>query len=275
MRATALMYSGPPVPGVTWRRIATAFFYILWRDVWVTLKDWRGFVGVTFVQPMMMLFVFGWLLPRIGQLPGSYTFLLFPGVIAMVILLTAMQAVSFPLIIDFGYTREIEDRLLAPIPVVWVGLAKIAFAALRGLAAGIFSGVLAYALLLPGQDMREWHGLLLFLVAILTALCGAAAGLALGTLVESANVSLVFSIAITPLGFMGCVYYRWQMLRGIRWFQVLSCLNPLTYGSEGLRAGMTLTMPHMPVRYVLLGQVISLLVLSYFGLAGFQKKAVQ
>jgi len=274
MSSITLSRSNLWVARAAWRRTAIVFCHILWRDIWVTLKEWQAFIGITFVQPVMMLLIFGWLMPRLGQLQSSYSLLLIPGTIAMVILLTAMQSVSFPLIIDFGYTKEIEDRLLAPIPVAWVGLAKMTFAAVRGLAAGILLGSLAYLFLIHGQHLGAFHWPLLFLVATLTAFCGAAAGLGLGTLVKPANLSLVFSIVITPLGFIGCVFYPWKQLDDIPWLQVLTCLNPITYGSEGFRAGMTPATPHMSVSLVLLGQVISLLALSYFGLTGFLRKAV-
>jgi ABC-2 type transport system permease protein len=273
MTTITLTRSNLVVPRPALRQTAIAFWYILWRDIWVTLKDWRTFFGMTFVQPVLLLFVFGWLLPRLGQLPSSYSLLLVPGIIAMVILLTAMQSVSFPLTIDFGYTREIEDRLLAPVPVVWVGLAKMVFAAVPGLVSGLLLGALAYALLIDRHAMGI-HPVLLLLVATLTAFCGSAAGLALGTLVKLNNVSLIFTIVITPLGFLGCVYFPWNMLGGIRWLQVLTCLNPLTYASEGLRAGMNTVMPHMPVAFVLTGQFISLVGLGSLGLRGFSKKAV-
>ena len=46
--------------------------------------------------------------------------------------LPGVQAVALPLVQDFGYTREIEDRVLAPMPVWAVAAEKVASGAIAG-----------------------------------------------------------------------------------------------------------------------------------------------
>ena len=59
------------------------------------------------------------------MLPASYKSLLLPGIIAISMVFTGIWAVAMPLIAEFQFTREIEDRLLAPIEVAWVAVEKV------------------------------------------------------------------------------------------------------------------------------------------------------
>ena len=60
-----------------------------------------------------------------------------------------VQAVALPLVQDFGYTREIEDRVLAPMPVWAVAAEKVAGGAIQVLLASLV--VFPLALVHPGQ----------------------------------------------------------------------------------------------------------------------------
>ena len=108
--------------------IATAFLHLLWRDLWVTLRTWPTFLAMTLLQPIFLLFTFGRLLPMLGQANAGYGVVFLPGIISFTTVLTSMQAVSMPLVIEFGYTKEIEDRLLSPLPVWLVAVQKMVFA---------------------------------------------------------------------------------------------------------------------------------------------------
>ena len=50
---------------------------------------------------------------------------------------------------------------------------------------------------------------------------------------------------LTPLLFTGATQYPWAKLDRLRWFQVVSACNPLTYVSEGLRAALEPEVPHI------------------------------
>ena len=54
-----------------------------------------------------------------------------------------VQAVALPLVQDFGYTREIEDRVLAPMPVWAVAAEKVASGAIQALLASLVVFLLA------------------------------------------------------------------------------------------------------------------------------------
>jgi ABC-2 type transport system permease protein len=256
------------------RMMATAFMHLLWRDVWVTLRTWPTFLAMTLLQPIFLLFTFGRLLPMLGQANTGYGVLFLPGIISFTTVLTAMQAVSMPLVIEFGYTKEIEDRLLSPLPVWMVAVQKMIFAAIRALVAAAM--VVPLGRLILGNafqiSLERWW--LLVIVAVLGALCGAALGLVMGTSVQPAQIGLIFTVVLTPMLFTGCIYFPWAMLGNVRWFQVITCINPITYASEGFRASLVPTMPHMSIWLIILGQLVFLLLFGYFGMRGFLRKAI-
>ncbi|MGH7640234.1 MAG: ABC transporter permease, partial [Candidatus Dormibacteria bacterium] len=115
---------------------ARAFFAILWRDVYVTGRDLLVFLAQVVLQPFFFVFVFGKILTNLGFARGGYVDVLVPGIIALTIVITAIQSTALPLVIEFGWTKEIEDRLLAPLPTAWVAVEKVVYAAMRGLLAG-------------------------------------------------------------------------------------------------------------------------------------------
>ena len=49
------------------------------------------------------------------------------------IMFQGIQAVALPIVQEFGYTKEIEDRVLAPLPVSLVAIEKVLFGAIQGL----------------------------------------------------------------------------------------------------------------------------------------------
>ena len=75
-----------------------------------------GFLAQALLQPIFFLFVFGRVLPEIGAARGAYGTQLLPGILALTLVLTALQNTALPLVIEFSFTKEIEDRLLAPLP---------------------------------------------------------------------------------------------------------------------------------------------------------------
>jgi ABC-2 type transport system permease protein len=198
---------------------------------------------------------------------------LLPGVISLTSFLTALQSTSFPLAIDFSWTKEIEDRLLAPLPTDLVAVEKIVYATLRALVAAVIMFPLAYIVL--GSLSLSWSDLpMLAVFLVLGSLVGSAVGLTLGTFVEPQRMQLVFALLLTPLLFTGSVQFPWPALEHLRWFQVISALNPMTYLSEGLRGQMLPDTPHIPTWICLLALVGFLTVFTVTGAIGFRRRAL-
>lgn len=253
---------------------ARTFLALCGRDLWVTVRhEPASFLIQALLQPLFYLFVFGRVLPEIGAARGAYGTQLLPGIMALTLVLTALQNTALPLVIEFSFTKEIEDRLLAPIGNVWVGVQKMLIAALRAVVATALILPLGALVLPGGVDFGALNWGVLVLVAVFGALVAAAMGLALGTAVPPQNISIMFALILTPLIFTGATFYPWQALDHLRWFQVVTLLNPMAYVSEGMRAATTST-AHLGGGWVALGIAGSLALFWTFGLRGFLRRAV-
>jgi ABC-2 type transport system permease protein len=232
-----------------------------------------AFLAQALLQPIFFLFVFGRVLPDIGAAQGSYGEQLMPGVMALTLVLTALQNTALPLVIEFSFTNEIEDRLLAPLPTAAVAFQKMVIAALRGIVAALLILPLSEAILPGGLKLSDPNWAALVGVLLAGSLIAAGMGLVLGTAVPPNRISVAFAIVLTPLIFTGATFYPWSALHSLRWFQILTLLNPLTYVSEGMRASLTAT-PHLAPGWIVLGLLTSLVLLSALGARGFVRRAV-
>jgi ABC-2 type transport system permease protein len=251
-----------------------AFLALCERDFWVAFRrDLAGFLAQALLQPLFYLFIFGRVLPDIGAAGRGYGTQLLPGILALTLFLTSLQNTSLPLVIEFSFTKEIEDRLLAPLPAAMVGVQKVVVAAVRGLVAAGLILPLAALILPHGVDFGDvsWIGFAAVMVA--GAVAGAAVGLVLGTAVEARQINVVFAVVLTPLLFTGATFYPWASLDSLKWFQIVTLLNPLTYVSEGLRGAVT-TGPHLGSGWIALGLVGGTVLFGAIGVRGFARRAV-
>ncbi|MDQ2791162.1 MAG: ABC transporter [Pseudonocardiales bacterium] len=250
-----------------------SFGSVLRRDIVVTGKDLVAFLAQVLLQPVFFLFVFGKLLTSLGYTSSGYSNLLFPGLVALTATVTAIQAMAFPLVVEFGWTKEIEDRLLAPLPLWAVAAEKVLFASLRALAASAVMFPIGIGVL--GSIPYRAAGLgLLVGVALLGSLVGACIGLTIGTFVPVTKINIAFALIFTPLLFTGATQYPWPSLAHLRWFQVVSAANPITYVSEGMRAALVPNIPHIPGWICLLALAGSLALFGTLGMIGFRRRAI-
>jgi len=261
--------------------VARVILGLALRDLRVLRRDWAEFLTRTMMQPLLFIFVFAFVFPRIGQTIGAgaageagFATVLVPGLVAIAVLFQGITAIALPLSTELGGTREIEDRIMAPVHVSVVAIEKVLFAATQAIVAGIV--VLPILLLIPDAPVRLSLADPLLAVLIIpgAALLSGAIGLALGVTVEPRQIGLMFSVVILPLTFLGAVYYPWAALEAIPWLQTLVLLNPLVYVSEGLRAVLTPSVPTMApwiIVTVLYGYTAVLLA---YALRGFARRTL-
>jgi len=257
----------------------SAFAALLLRDLAVLRKEVWMFLGRTVMQPLLLIFVFAYVFPKIGEAIGGaagaarFSTLLVGGVIASSMIFQGVQAVALPLVQDFGYTREIEDRVLAPMPVWAVALEKVASGAIQAVIAALVVFVLAT--FIPATPVHlSIHWFYLVTILPLAAAMSAALGLTIGTRVEPRQVPLIFSLLVLPMTFLGAVYYPWQGLTPLPWLKWGVLVNPLIYLSEGMRLSLTKGVPHMPVVAVYAALVAFTAVFAKLGIDGFKKRVL-
>lgn len=254
------------------------------RDARVLRRELYAFLSRTIMQPLLFVFVFAYVFPRIGQGIGSgaaatgsgvdFATVLVPGLVAVAIIFQGITAVALPLSNEFGGTKEIEDRIMAPVPVQVVALEKVLFGAIQSVLAGVV--VLPMVLVIPAAPVEvsvtSWP--LLLAVTTVAALLSGSLGLTLGTFVSPRQIGLMFSLVVLPLTFLGAVYYPWAALEAVPWLQVAVLVNPLVYVSEGLRAGLTPGIETMPTVAFLGALVTSTALLLVVGMRGFVRRTV-
>ena len=120
------------------------FLALLARDAHVARRNAIQLLLQTFLQPLMFVFIFGRVMVGSGYMPQSYKSLLLPGIMAISMVFTGIWAVAMPLIAEFQWTREIEDRLLAPINIYWLAIEKVIAGMLQALVAGLMVIPLAW-----------------------------------------------------------------------------------------------------------------------------------
>jgi ABC-2 type transport system permease protein len=257
---------------------------VLWgmllRDLRVLRRTFAPFVTRTVMNPLLFVFVFTYVFPRIGQafqsgpVGVSYGTILLPGLVAVGMVFTGISAVALPLSIELGGTREIEDRVLAPVPVELVAIEKLIVGALQGVIGGLVVFPLVYLVPVTPVAIHVANWPVLIAVVILAGLTAGALGLALGTIVRPQQVGLMFAIVVVPITFLGCVYYPWALLHSIRWLQLLVLVNPLVYMSEALRAALTPDLPHMSPIMSLGALAIATTILGTIGVRAFVRRTL-
>jgi ABC-2 type transport system permease protein len=266
----------------------TAFGALLLRDLTVLKKGLGIFIARTLVQPFLLVFVFLFVFPQIGQGVGggggaggesAFATVLVAGVVALSIMLQGIQAVALPLANEFGYTKEIEDRVLAPLPVSMVAVGKVVAGAIQGLIAALIVFPIAAVVHANGVHANltvNWPVLITLIP--LTCVMTSALGLFLGTRIAPRSIGLMFGFIVLPITFLGGTYYPWTTLAAIKiggfsWLQTLVLINPLIYVTEGFRAALT-TAPHMSlwIIYPVLTALCALFL--WIGIKGFYKRVL-
>lgn len=257
---------------------ASAFGGLMLRDLRVLRRELGPFVVRVVMQPLLFLFVFTYIFPRIGQgnAVGGANFatVLLPGLMAVAIMFSGIAAVALPLSQEFGVTREIDDRVMCPLPVAAVAIEKICFSSIQSVLAAVLVVPLAYFIPATPVHVHVASWPMLIATLILASLVSGALGLTIGSNVRPQQIGLVFSIVVVPITFLGCVYYPWAVLSHVRWLQFAVLLNPIVYMSEGLRAALTPDVPHMPSLLILVALLASLGVLGSFGIKGFLRRVI-
>ncbi len=270
MTRTAATTSLYPAPVSAWR----VFMALFMRDVTVVRREMHVFLLRTSLQPIMLTIVFGYLLPKMGFVQHGYTAALLPGVLGISMAFAALQAVALPMVTDFGWTREIEDRLLAPVDIHMVAIEKVVAGTIQGVIAALFVLPVARLIMGPIQSLSIAHFGIVMLIALLGSLSFSTFGLLLGTAIDAEHIGLMFGFIVAPMIFFGCTYYPWKGLDVVPVMKYAVLVNPLVYVAEGLRASLTPGLPHMSVPFVLLALVIVSGLFLAIGMKTFERRAI-
>ena len=251
----------------------TTFLAMLARDAHVARRNAVQLAFQTLLQPMMFVFVFGRVMTSSGLMSAQYKALLLPGIIALSMIMTGTWAVTMPLLAELQFTKEIEDRLLAPMDLEWLAVEKIVAGMIQALVSGLVVIPLGW-LVMGGVTMSGAKVGLFILQALLVAALSATLGLVLGCSIGQQQVGLMFSLVMAPMIFFGCTYYPWIALAKFPILKRVVLINPLVYASEGFRSALVPQSPHLPQAVILGALVVFDTGLLLFGLRQFRRKTL-
>ncbi len=285
----AALIADAPVPRPT---LVRTFNAMMAREFRVLRRNAVATFTRAVMQPLLFVFVFAYVFPKIGGgfnlgggataagagAAGSINFatILVPGLMASMLLMQGIMAVTFPLVMEFSWQRTIEDRALAPVPIRVLAIQKIVAGAVQSFIGAVIVFPIVLLVHAPGQaphvHVTNWA---LFIFILVTAsLLTSSLGLLLGTIMDPRKMQMLFAVILLPATMLGCVYYPWAALQNIRWLQIAILINPMVYMSEGLRAVLTPVLPHMPMWAVLLALVGGTVVFGYLGTRTFTKRVL-
>src|SRR6202046_2908711 len=155
-----------------------AFIGLMVRDLYVLRREVWPFIIRVCMNPLLFLFVFTYIMPHMSgaaalnptaQMAGNagmnFSTVLLPGLMAVAIMFSGIAAVALPLAQEFGITREIDDRVMCPLPVAAVAIQKICFSAIQSMIAAAVVFPLAYYV--PSTPVHAHVASWTFLLAIL------------------------------------------------------------------------------------------------------------
>ena len=218
----------------SWHVKRIAYQTIVTKEVLRFSRIWVQTIIPPAITTALYFIIFGKLIgERIGEMDGyRYIDFIVPGLILMSVIQNSYANV----VSSFFSTKlqhYIEELLIAPVPH-WVVLAGYVTG---GVARGLLVGVVVTVISLLFTDLRiNSYGLTL-LVFILTSVLFSLAGFINAVYAKSFDdISIVPTFVLTPLTYLGGVFYSIQLLPGF-WQQV-SMANPVLYMINTFRYGI-------------------------------------
>ncbi len=207
--------------------------YTLWlREVKKFVRERSRLVNA-FVQPLLWLFIFGTGMRFSATVPGvNYQQFIFPGLVCQAMLFTAMfLGISVIWDREFGFLKEI---LVSPISRSSIFLGKMLGVSTDVMIQGIV--IFPFAFLI-GAQMNAAIFLLSLPVMLLITFGLVCIGLTFASLMKSfEGFGLIQTFINMPMFFLSGALFPLNNVP--QWLQVVSLVNPLTYGVDALRTVM-------------------------------------
>ena len=216
------------------RAHAIALQTLLIKETLRFLRIWIQTLLPPAITTALYFIIFGKLIGgQLGPVGGfSYSQYIAPGLIMMAVITNAYSNVvsSF---FSSKFQRHIEELLVSPLPNSIIVLGFVGGGVARGLAVGaVVTAVAAFF-----ADLHWQHPLVTLAVMALTATLFALGGLINGIFAKSFDdISLVPTFVLTPLTYLGGIFYSIQMLPPF--WQDASLLNPILYMINAFRYGI-------------------------------------
>ena len=179
-----------------------------------------------------------------------------------------------PLISEFQFTKEIEDRLLAPMDTSWLAVEKVVAGMIQALFSGLVVIPAAWLTLGSGVNLSNWHPR-----AIRRHMPADGAVFGRRRTVDGRQRRANADRPDVQHGDRAHddVRLRVLSLERARFLPVLKyavLINPLVYASEGMRGSLVPQVPHMPAIATIGALLVTNALVLTLGVRKFNRKAV-
>lgn len=243
------------------------------RDLVIQMRHWKEFLFRVAMLPFILILIYGYVLPKIGILSTTFPNQMFPGMVGMSLLITGIHGTAVPMALDFHQSREIEDRLQAPVNVTYIALAKMIVGVIEAWVGAFL--VLPISLIFMGShlkfqmDVKQW--LLFILIFLMASVTSATFGLLVGTIIKPMQIAAMFPGLLMPIIFTGAIFFSWDRLSVVPVFKYLILINPLVYINEALRSAFFGQSSAMPLWASIAGIIVFSLGMGWIGIRRFKK----
>ncbi len=207
------------------------FSTLTYREISRFFSVWRQTIVPGLITSGLYMIIFGLTLQkRISEIDGvSYTIYILPGLIMMNVITNALNNTASSML-QMKLLQQMQDMLITPLSNFEMALAFIIGGTLRGFINGILVLLLGMFLV----EMPIEKPLLVLFLLFIVSWAFSSAGLLVGILSETwDNIATILNFFVTPLIFLGGVFYSIDMLPPF-WRQI-SLVNPIYYVINGLR----------------------------------------
>jgi ABC-2 type transport system permease protein len=220
--------------GVGWSRYWISFQTIFVKEILRFTRIWVQTILPSVITTTLYFVIFGRLIgDRIGTMGGlDYLDFIVPGLVLMGVITNAYSNVvsSF---YSSKFSRYIEELLVSPAPN-WVILAGYVAG---GVARGLVVGVAVMLVAMVFTEIRIHSVAVTLLVITMTAVLFALGGFINAIYANSFDdISIVPTFVLTPLTYLGGVFYSIELLPGF--WQGVSLANPVLYMVNAFRYGL-------------------------------------
>ena len=228
----------------------TAYKTIVTREIRRFMRIWPQTLLPPAVTMTLYFIIFGNLIgSRLGGMGGfDYMAFIVPGLIMMSVI-TSSYANVVSSFFSMKFQRSIEELLVSPVPN-WVILAGYVTG---GMSRGLGIGLIVTLLSLGFTQLSIHHLPMVILTVFLTSALFSLGGFINAMLATKFDdISIVPTFVLTPLTYLGGVFYSIDMLPGF--WQGVSMINPILYMVNAFRYGILGVSDVNP--YVALGMIL-------------------
>ena len=205
--------------------ISVALYTLMRKEVTRFIRIWTQTLIPPVITTCLYFLIFGNLIgPRIGPMQGhTYIDFIVPGLVMMSIITGAYTNVASSFF-SSKFQRFIEEIMVSPVPnyVILIGYLT------GGICRGIVVGGIVLVVSSLFANVNIVSPVITIAIFILTALVFSLGGMLNGMFARKFDdVSIIPNFVLTPLIYLGGVFYSVQMLP--QFWQTVSLANPLLY----------------------------------------------